>query len=158
MRRFPRWSWLVAVTMAAAGCGGASSDGLPREAISGRVTLDGQPLPTGTITFVPIGFEGPPVGAPVEGGSYSISRREGPIPGAYRVSVYSRRLTGKSYPDPDDPTAMIQESFEGIPPKYNLKSDLKAEVAKGGDNRFNFDLTGEVKTPPPAPRGARGRR
>src|SRR3954470_20739040 len=116
-------SWLVAVTIAAAGCGGAS-DGLPRESISGKVTLDGQPLATGKITFVPIGFEGPPAGAPVEGGSYSIARQEGPIPGTYSVSVYSLRLTGKSLPDPEDPTATTKETFEGIPPRYNAKSEL----------------------------------
>lgn len=157
MRQFSRLACLVASTMATIGCGvGGTSDGLPREPISGKVTLDGQPLDQGSITFVPDGFDGPPVGAPVEGGSYSIPRQDGPIPGKHSVSVYSQKKTGKTYPDPDDPAETIEESFERIPPKYNLKTELKAEVTKGGDNSFDYDLTGEIKTLPPAPR--RGRR
>ena len=53
MRRHP-WRFFlpllfVAVGAAAAGCS-RSSDELPREAVSGTVTLDGQPLANGTIS------------------------------------------------------------------------------------------------------------
>ena len=42
----------------------------------------------------------------------------------------------------------IEELYETIPDRYNVKSELKADVVGGGDNRFKFDLTGEIKTPP----------
>jgi hypothetical protein len=144
----------MAAVFGVVGCGG-SSDGLPRQAVSGEVKLDGQPLTKGKITFVPVGFEGPPVGAPIEEGSYSIPTADGPIPGSYRVGIYRKMPTGKSTPDPDDPSTVIEEQFETIPAQYNLKSELKAEVTKGGDNHFPFDLTGEIKTPPPTKRGKR---
>jgi hypothetical protein len=155
MRISPQWSRLMVTTtvaLAVAGCAGGQSDGLPREPVSGNVTLDGAPMPTGSITFVPIGFEGPPVGAEIKDGAYSIPRQDGPIPGPHTVGVYASKPTGRKYPDPDDPTVMIDEMFEIIPPKYNLKSELKAEIKKGESNSFDYTLTGEIKTPPKATR------
>ena len=47
-----------AVGSTAAGCS-QSSDELPREPVSGTVTLDGQPLASGTIQFSPDGATPP---------------------------------------------------------------------------------------------------
>ena len=152
MKISPRGIGLVVTTLAAVGCGGATSDGLPREPISGEVTLDGRPLEAGEITFVPDGFEGLPIGAQVEDGRFSVPREDGPIPGNYRVSVYSSKPTGKTYPDPGDPTMTIEETYETIPPQYNLNSKMNADVQEGGDNSFTFEISGEIKTPPPARR------
>lgn len=46
----------AAMLVASSGCGGG--DGLPRQAISGRVTLDDQPLESALITFTPLGAGG----------------------------------------------------------------------------------------------------
>lgn len=48
----------------AAGCGGKGK-------VSGTVTLDGQPLPAGTITFVP--STGPGAAGKIEDGNYSVT-------------------------------------------------------------------------------------
>src|SRR4051794_10320669 len=42
------------------GCGG--TDGLPRQAVSGTVTVDGKPLKAGLITFMPSGPDIPTQG------------------------------------------------------------------------------------------------
>ena len=55
-------AWLAMAAVMTTGCGGGSTDGLPRQAVSGEVKLDGQPLADGMITFIPAGIEGPPVG------------------------------------------------------------------------------------------------
>lgn len=150
MRFVHPFSWpLMATVVAAAGCGGPS-DGLPRQAISGSVTLDGQPVAVGSITFIPMGFDGPPVGASIQDGAYSISAQNGPVPGIHRVAIYRRMPTGKTTTDPDDPGVVVEEQFETIPDAYNSRSDLKAEVKAGGSNRFDYELKGEIKTPPPA--------
>ena len=57
MRSYPRGSASLACGLAFSlfallGCGGAEDD-LPRQAISGTVTLDGKPLEAGSITFDP---------------------------------------------------------------------------------------------------------
>ena len=154
-------TWLAVAALAAAGCGGgggSSADGLAHQSVSGSVTMDGKPIGDGAaITFVPIGFEGPAVGAPIEGGSYSIARRDGPIPGKHRVNIYMRKKSGKTYQDPDDPTQMIEETYEGVPDEFNLKSKLEADVVDGS-NSFDYDLKGEVMSPPAPGKAKKGKR
>ena len=147
---FRSWPLMIA-SLAASGCGG-SSDGLPRQAISGTVTLDKQPMAAGSITFIPDGFDGPPVGAAVQDGAYSLPAQNGPVPGIHRVAIYRLMPTGKSTPDPDDSSVVIEGQFETIPERYNVQSDLKAEIKAGGSNQFPFEVEGEIKTPPPPSR------
>jgi hypothetical protein len=132
-------------SVAIAGCSGGNTDKLARVTVQGKVTIDGTPLDEGLITFVPSGFEGPPAGAPIKDGAYAIARQDGPIAGLHMVSVYSRMPTGKKTPDPEDRTVLIEERVETIPAKYNVKTELKADVKKEGENRFDFDLTGRIK-------------
>ena len=72
--------------MAAMGCGGPS-DGLPWQAISGTVTLDGQPVAVGS-TLIPEGFDGPSVGSSILEGAYSIPAHEGTVLGIHRDAVF----------------------------------------------------------------------
>ena len=70
---------VLALSLALAGCGGAEDD-LPREAVSGRVTLDGVPLKRATIHFDPEGQGSThpvAVGGVVIDGSYSSPRPRG---------------------------------------------------------------------------------
>ncbi|ODU01388.1 MAG: hypothetical protein ABS79_01745 [Planctomycetes bacterium SCN 63-9] len=143
------WPLMMAVVLTVSGCGGSASDGLPRQAISGTVTLDGQPMVGGAVTFIPDGFEGPGVGSPIQDGAYSLSAQDGPVPGRYRVAIYRQMPTGKTIQDPDDTSVVFEEKFETIPEIYNVRTELKAEVKAGGSNHFPFDLKGEIKTPPP---------
>lgn len=139
MRRFA-CTWLV---VAALGCG--ESDGLKRHSVSGSVTVDGKPLENGLITFVPKGFEGPPVGGPIKDGAYSIRSQDGPVAGEHSVSVYSPIPSGKKVADGNDPKVLVDELFESIPAKYNDKTELKADVGKS--RSFDFTLTGRLSAP-----------
>jgi hypothetical protein len=119
------------------GCGGPIDD-LPRESVWGKVSFDGKPLATGAIQFLPDSGPGETqAGAMIRSGSYDIPRQEGPVPGTYRVVITSAvgaaalaGLPGRELPPPK----------ELIPAKYNTKSDLTAEVKKGGESHFDFDL------------------
>jgi len=141
----------VAAASLLTGCG-ETAGGPPGQAVSGVVTLDGRPLESGSIVFVPVDAAGEPTGGPVKDGAFAIPAKDGPAPGVYVVSVYSRKSTGKTMPDPNDPDATIEEGFESIPAKYNVASTLKAEVAEGDDNRFEYELEGALTSPP---KGAR---
>jgi acetyl esterase/lipase len=65
----------------------------PRVAVSGRVTVDGQPLPRGTVVLTPEGnIAAPAVIAYVFGtgsqpGEFAVRAERGPTPGRYRVEV-----------------------------------------------------------------------
>ncbi|MCA1685447.1 MAG: hypothetical protein LC745_05575 [Planctomycetia bacterium] len=126
-----------------AGCGGG--DNLPREAVSGTVAVEGKPLKTGLITFLP---DSPDVttqgGGNVIEGKYTIPRDQGLVPGKYKVVVSSpedkpAEITDKAFNNnaPGMPPTLPKEV---IPAQYNDKTLLTAEVTAGGKNVFEFNL------------------
>jgi hypothetical protein len=130
-----RMRWLMGLmilTLAAVGCGGGP---VP---VSGTVRLDGEPV-TGHIVFVPVDEKRPKRGGPIEGGTYNVPAARGPLPGPYKVEVYSRKRTGKKIPGPD-PEQTAEETIEIIPEKYNRDSTLTVTFLPG-TNSFDFDLT-----------------
>ena len=129
---------MVLVLAASFGCG--SSDGLNRQAISGKVTLDGDSLTSGAILFEPTSKDsGTAVGATIRQGSFAVSRAEGPVPGSYRVRVYAS--TRKQAPPAKGQTDRTPRPMvERLPPHYNTRSELRAEVVADRVNRYRFDL------------------
>jgi hypothetical protein len=103
--------------------------------IKGTVTLDGQPMASGEITFVVLGKHTALL--PVTGGTFS-----GEVSvGANRVEVYS-------YKEGGEVVEMGGQKYGGgrvnvIPAKFNADSTLKAEVAPQGANEFKFEVTSQ---------------
>lgn len=134
---------LALVLACLSGCG--SSDDLPREAVSGKVTLDGKPLASGSIQFLPVGGGDPnnPAisgGATIKDGAYSIPRESGLTPNKYTVAITSAQ-GGADAAAGGAPGPAQKPAKETIPEKYNKDSTLDAAVKPGGENTFNFDLT-----------------
>ncbi len=116
-----------------AGCGRAP-DNVGR--VSGKVTLDGQPLPNATVVFSPKTAGSQSLAVTDTNGEYSLlysSQVRGAEPGEHRVAV-STFTEGD--PDGDSPVAKVAER---VPFKYNLRSELTANVDRG-DNVVNFEL------------------
>jgi hypothetical protein len=110
------------------GCGG--------NRIEGNVTLDGQPVDGGTITFVGPNNQGK-AGARIVGGKYTLDT---PLaPGTYKVEIEWMKKTGKTIPNKSDVGTTIDETKQAIAAEYNRQSKLTADV-KSGSNTFNFDL------------------
>lgn len=126
------------ILLTVVGCGG--EEGPPRQPITGAVKLDGQPLPEGTITFLPE-EKGPAATAKLSAGSYSIGKSEGPQPGKYKVAIVAVQPTGKQVPNPDFPKETIEETRNVVPPMYNAQTNLHVEVKSGVPNTLDFDLT-----------------
>jgi hypothetical protein len=122
-----------------AGCGRREYTGERRYAISGKVTVDGQPMGMGVISFLPQDEGGRVSGGPIAEGAYNVPEAKGPNAGRYRVEIHWNKLTGRKIPNPMDPGAMIDEMMEGLPAKYHTNSELTAEVAPK-QTTFNFDL------------------
>ncbi len=132
-----RWALLLSLVVPASGCGGGSAS------IKGAVTLDGTPVESGHVNFVPIeGTPGAGARAQVVNGQYSVEAAARASPGVYRVEISARRKTGKKIPvgSPAPPGTMADEEVEAVPVRYNKSSTLREEL-KGGANTRDFSLT-----------------
>jgi len=145
--RFTHTLVFAALALATAGCSAGSGDDLPREAVSGTVTLDGQPLAEGLIQFTPAGGStegGVPTGGGslIKGGTFSISRETGLPPGTYNVAINAAEKRGeRTKPAEVGGGKQTELAKELIPAKYNSKSELKTEITKGGSNSsLKFEL------------------
>jgi hypothetical protein len=141
---------IVALAFASSGCGGG--DGLPRRAVSGTVTLDGQPLDKGLITFTPAGGGGDSTSAAaaVADGSFAVAKDVGLVPGKYRVAVSVMkevRTKASKKKQVDNATGEEIDAFdttatkESLPARYNAQSELTADVTDAGPNEFSFPLS-----------------
>ena len=96
----------------------------PAKAVfAGRVTLNGEPLPQGAISFYPLDRL-PSAGAVINAGSYRMEA----FPGSYRVEISGSKVVGqkKRYDTPDSPMDDVLESI--VPAEYNSASKLVQEV------------------------------
>ena len=122
-----------------AGCSGTSG----RQSLEGNVTLDGEPLPEGGISFRPLpGTRGPTAGGKISEGKFSVSPGKGTFVGTFRVEITASRKTGRKKLDPimgDE----VDEMVQFIPERYNRQSELRAEVTAEGPNRFDFTLSSQ---------------
>lgn len=129
------------------GCGGSS---IQKTSVSGKVTLNGEPIELGQITFTPSAEGGSnssgAASGEIKAGAYSISASEGPMVGKHSVSITASRKTGQqvaaAMPAPEG--TMIDVTEDYIPYKYNFETTLTAELTSG-ENTKDFALEGEVK-------------
>lgn len=117
------------------GCGSPTD----RAAVSGTVTLDGEPLAEGTISFTP-SAGGHSAGATIAAGRYAIAQADGPSPGRQRVEITAFAPTGKTIEDEDLPGRTQEELRQMIPGRYNVDSTLVADLAPRA-NQADYSLT-----------------
>lgn len=124
----------------AAGCGRSGADLQP---VSGVVTVNQQPLSAGVIRFCPLqGTKGRASSAGVRDGEFTIPRKDGLVPGEYRVEIEAAVDLGFEI---DDDIAFAKRGGKPlppnpVPPRFNRNSTLTAAVAPGDDNILEFDL------------------
>lgn len=124
------------------GCGG--SEGLDRLHVKGTVKVNGAPLKSGRISFLPTeGTPGPATGTVIENGQFEILLAQGPVQGKHRVEIMAVRPTGKKIPEgsgSENPDALVEEVEQFLPPKYNQKSELTADLNEANAQSVEFDL------------------
>ncbi len=127
----------------ASGCSGSN-----RGAVGGTVTVNGEPLNEGQISFVPMDPAlGPTAGATISNGQYQIDAVRGPVAGEYQVQIHAFRKAGKKIWDgmgdekarPDQKN-YVQELAPYLPAKYNDKSELRTTIVAGKVNIQDFHL------------------
>ena len=112
--------FLLGASWVLSGCGG--NDGMAT--VAGSVTLDGKPIETGAILFVPLDGKAPTAGGNVTNGQYSVR-----VPlGAMKVSISAPKVVGKKklYDTPDSPEMPI--TVEALPARYNAQTELQVTV------------------------------
>lgn len=132
--------WTVAGCLAvllAAGC----NSGPSTVQVSGKVTVDGQPLPKGSLRFIPDAGKGnklevEPAGT-IEGGSYSIftSGKPGAPAGSYKVAVVSEGEIDSTNPAP--PKSMVDPKFSD-PQTTTLSVEVSPTAQPGA---YDLQLT-----------------
>jgi hypothetical protein len=138
--RFLRGFWALALLGLIAGCGG----GVDYQTVSGKVTLDGTPLPAAKLMLVSQNapktgnsdpsVTGPFIGTTDDQGHFSLgpgSNAEGGVPaGSYTLTI----ITAWSA-DVSETTIAPPEK---VPPPYSTGVDF--EVSEGGTDAANFEL------------------
>ncbi|PQO35287.1 hypothetical protein C5Y96_09640 [Blastopirellula marina] len=117
------------------GCGGPASTAVP---ISGTVSVEGQPVEGGLITFLSVDDTAPAAGAPIKNGTYSAEVE----PGEKKVMVLGTKVVGEEYILKGVPDSGTRQKLETIThPNYNAKhlTPLTATVS-GPSEEMNFDL------------------
>lgn len=142
--RAPRlWATALALPIlwGLAGCG--RGDGLDRQPVSGSVTLDGAPLDTGMIRFLPESADATTeTSTAIEGGKYSFPKDTGPVPGAYKVVISSAKGEAFEPPQGKMPGEVHPPlAKEKVPEKYNVTTELTATVKRGETAPIDFALT-----------------
>jgi hypothetical protein len=137
---------LLALALAPlAGCGGGGPQFV---AVSGRVTLNDQPVEGCSVDFQPLSA-GKDAGAPGSTGktdkdgrftlySQLDKSRAGAVVGKHQVRVWAPE--GAQDADADSPRAKGKKTGPKIPGRYHVNSELTFEVPASGTDKADFAL------------------
>ena len=122
---------VIALVGCVLGCKGDSKHGTA----DGTVTLDGKPLKSGLIRFVPADGQTASADATITDGEFTATV---PI-GQKQVWISAPKVVGKrkAYATPDSPTVDIVEEL--LPPQYNTTSKITLDVT-AGSQQPTYDL------------------
>jgi len=121
---------LLCCLAALAGCGPGGPRTVP---VSGSVTFAGQPVADGEIAFRSADGVTASWAGPIVAGRYALNSTVGPK----RVEIIAVRPKRGAKPKASG-EGVINEMY--IPDRYNLESELAAEVTESGPNEFDFRL------------------
>ncbi len=127
---------LIALLSPVLGCG---TDTGGRLAVSGTITLKGEPLESGTIQFAAV--DGSLMsGATIAAGKYDIPAAQGLTPGTYTVRVSSVQEAASAEEAPGDSMDAEAQNTDLIPAEFNADSEVTAEIKDGSPNTFDLDI------------------
>jgi len=105
--------------------------------VAGSVTVDGQPLADGIVTFRPQPTTpGPEFSGEVRQGAYRVAIRV--LPGGYAVDIRSWKKSGKKVTSPFG--AEVEETVSWIPERYHGPQTTLSTTLAPGLNRADFAI------------------
>jgi hypothetical protein len=139
MNFHPRSIVLLFILVLMAGCDTEPSG----ETVCGVVTIEGQPMTEGLITFAPMGTTtGPKVSALIDSGAYSVLSTEGIHAGLFRVEILGLPPGVKALASGGDHSQLsLQKSpYREVAAEFNFQSVLTANLESGVANQFDFQV------------------
>jgi hypothetical protein len=131
------WAALLAGVV---GCGGSGSEAT----VEGMVTLDGAPVPAGSISFVPSAGGTQAYAMSDESGNYEAytGRKPGLRPGEYKVTVVARQKPQVNQTEAGGPAA----AGESITPRWYASPETTslAISVEPGANDINLELSSQA--------------
>ena len=127
----------------ATGCGGSKKFA----SVSGKVTLNGKPLPNATVSFLPIAEQGSieageaSIGKTNEKGEFALrstTGKNGALVGHHRVSISA--LDPKIGERDERPPRGGWPLADKVPSRYNAESKVTFDVPPGGTTKADFEL------------------
>lgn len=107
-----------------AGCG----ESMKQAEVTGKVTVDGQPLENGAISFFPADGKGPTAGSPIEDGEYFVQMPladgDATQPRRMTVTISAPKVVGMKKLYNTEHSLERPVTAESLPPRYNAKSEL----------------------------------
>jgi len=108
-----------------------------KSSVSGTVTFEGQPVKSGTITFVKSDGDLMREGAVIQDGSFEAHVP----PGNYKIELNAQKVvrtrTQKGFDGKDEEVQVTEELF---PERYNTKTSLTTKIDRGA-NTVKLDIT-----------------
>ncbi|HCS50399.1 hypothetical protein [Rubinisphaera sp.] len=137
MKLFNLAALLLIGILGCGGGGGAKPSGLVP--VSGSITLDGSPINSGTVSFIPED-EGPMISGLIQAGRYELkysSSASGAHPGNYKVVVFS-----SASDDTMDEQGKPVEGESVVPEKFTnpQSTDLTITVPVEGGTNLDLNL------------------
>lgn len=124
-----------------AGCGG-NSDGPKLVMVSGKIPLNGEPLPEGDVIFRPADGKGHAYAGKIKDGTFAHETEAG----KKKVEIKSmREVPGKTRED--NPGEIVNVREQVVPTKYNSESTLEITVSEEGSDSADFALEGAPPKP-----------
>ena len=147
---------VVACSLVCLACIGCGPDGPELGTVSGKVTMDGQPLTNALGTFQPEAGGRASIGKTDANGQYTLVwvERQGAVIGSHKVSVTTIKESETVAEMSSDSDAYMDQATgdasaydkaevtEPIPARYNVSTELVKEV-KAGDNTIDLELTSQ---------------
>lgn len=130
---------LAAIVLTGFGC---SSKTVKTVKVTGKITIDGNPIEQGSISFIEIDGKTPTGGGSIKDGTYIANVP----PGNKKVTVLGTKLVGTEPEFADVKDSPMRNKYESVtPPDYsNVETTpLKAEIIKA-TNDLHFDLSSKV--------------
>lgn len=127
--------------LALAGAGGCAEKAAEMD-VTGKVTIDGQPIETGTISFIAADGATPTGGGVIKDGVYTAKVP----PGEKTVLVLGNKLVGQEPLYKDMPDSPMRDKYQMVTPEaYNAAhlTPLKASITDSQQG-LDFELTSKL--------------
>ncbi len=124
------------------GCGPDKPKEQEKAKVSGKVSLDGKPLTTGTVVFDASNGQPSSVINILDGkyeGNAPVGKCKVMITASEKMTT-KEKLRKEGKPVIDGPGYDEMTEVNLLPPRYNEKTEIMREVEAGKPNEFNFEL------------------